>query len=77
MSEWNANQSSTAGGAGGCLVDIGCGPVLGIVVAVAVVCALPSDESHNKTQSKIESVKSDTIVNSPDTIAFKNIARQR
>lgn len=77
MSEWGIEQQSTFGDAGGCFLE-GLSLVGGIAISVAIVCATSSDKSSDKQpQSKIESVKSDTIVNLPDTIAFENIARQR
>lgn len=77
MSEWGIEQPSTFGNAGGCFVE-GLSFVGGIAIVVTLLCTLPSGKLNDKQpQSQIESVKPDTIVNSPDTIAFKNIARQR
>ena len=74
---WFIEQRSTFGNAGGCFVKC-LSLVGGIAISVAIVCATLSDKSSDKQpQSKIESVKSDTIINAHDTIAFKNIARQR
>jgi len=74
---WFIEQHSTFGNAGGCFVEC-LSLVGGIAISVAIVSATLSDKSSDKQpQSKIESVKSDTIINAQDTIAFKNIARQR
>jgi len=53
----------------------------GIVIALEIwflFVWVPKQAQKNKQpQSQIESVKANTIVNSPSTIAFENIARQR
>ena len=79
MSEWGIEQHSTFGNCGGCFVEgLSLAGGIAIVALVLRVSTQDGKSPINPSQPKIESVKSDAVVNNPlDTIVFNGIENQR